>query len=49
MVSKKIIQKDPYLLEYLEGEKDVMLTVENKFVMKLLGFEEDENYKYFIC
>jgi len=49
MINKKIIQKDPYLEEYLEGEKDVMMSVKSKYIMELYAFEEDDNYKYFIC
>ncbi len=44
-----MIQNDPYLKEYLEEEKNVMLNVKSRHVMKLIGFEEDENFKYFIC
>lgn len=44
-----MIQNDPYLKEYLEEEKNVMLNVKSRYVMKLIGFEEDENFKYFIC
>lgn len=49
MISKRIIQKDPYLEEYLDGEKEVMMSVKSKYIMELYAFEEDDNYKYFIC
>lgn len=49
MISNKIIQKDPYLEEYLEGEKDAMMSIKNRYVVELYAFEEDENYKYFVC
>lgn len=49
MISKKIFQKDPFMEEYLEGEKECMKTVKSQYVMELLDFEEDENYQYFIC
>ena len=49
MISKKILQKDPFMEEYLEGEKECMMSVKSQYVMELFGFEEDDNYQYFIC
>lgn len=49
MINKKIIEKDPYLIEYLEGEKEVMMSVKSQYIMELYAFEEDDNYMYFIC
>lgn len=49
MIKKKMLQKDPYLEEYLEGEIDCMLDVDSPYIMKLYSFEEDENFKYMVC
>ena len=49
MISKKILLKDPFMAEYLEGEKECMMSVKSPYVMEFYGFEEDEEYIYFIC
>lgn len=36
-------------MEYIEGEKNCMMSVKSKYVMELISVEEDESYFYFIC
>lgn len=37
------------MIEYLEGEKECMMNVKHKYIMDLLGTEEDNDNIYFIC
>lgn len=49
MVSRKMIQKQPYMEDYLEGQKEVMMSIKSPHVVELYSYEEDQNFKYFIC
>jgi len=49
MISKKVLNKDPFMEEYIEGEKDCMMSVKSMYIMELFSVEEDENYIYFVC
>ena len=33
----------------MEGEKDCMMSFKSPYIMQLLGFEEDDKFKYMIC
>lgn len=35
MISKKALNKQPYLQEYLDGEKECMMNVKSRYVMEL--------------
>ena len=41
LISKKSLNKEPYLREYLDGEKDCMMSVKSKYIMELIHVDED--------
>ena len=43
------LQKEPYLLDYLEGEIDCMKTMHSDYIMRLIDDDEDEKSKYLLC
>ena len=49
LISMKSMQKEPYLLEYLEGEIECMKEMDTPYIMKLYDSFEDEKYKYMQC
>jgi serine/threonine protein kinase len=36
MISKRSLNKEPFLQEYLDGEKDCMMSVKSKYIMELI-------------
>lgn len=36
MISKRSLNKEPFLQEYLDGEKDCMTSVKSKYIMELI-------------
>lgn len=49
LINKKLIEKDPYLEEYLDGEKECMMSFKSQYIMRLIDFSEDEKFMYMIC
>ena len=41
MISKRIIVKEPYMEEYIEGEKECMMSLKSPYVVRLYNVEED--------
>ena len=39
MISKRIIQRDPFMEEYFEGEKKCLMDIKSQYFMELLGYE----------
>lgn len=49
MISKKMVSQQPYLEEYIEGEKECMISVKGPYTVELYEVIEDQNYIYFAC
>ena len=49
LVNKKAADKQKILIKYFIQERNILLTLEHPFIMKLVKTFKDENFIYFLC
>ena len=41
IISKRMVEEDPTLMEYIEGEKESMKKLKSEYTVELYDFDED--------
>ena len=48
LISVKMIEAEPHLQEYLDGEIECMKTLDSPYIIKLYSVEQDNDYYYLL-